>query len=140
MSHFVDSFFYIALLNPRDAYHGRARQWAETQPAHLGHGWTTHAVLLEVANALSSPTFRRIAAEAIRKLYQSLELTIVPITSDLFERALALYEQRPDKEWSLTDCISFIVMQDNNISDALTADHHFEQAGFRVLLREVVLD
>ena len=55
-------------------------------------------------------------------------------TSELFERGLALYNARPDKEWSLTDCISFVVMADEGLTDALTGDRHFEQAGFTALL------
>ena len=60
--------------------------------------------------------------------------TILPPTLELFEAGCDLYEQRPDKEWSLTDCISFVVMHNHGLTDALTADRHFQQAGFQALL------
>ena len=53
----------------------------------------------------------------------------------MFQRGLRLYEERPDKEWSLTDCLSFVVMKDENLREALTGDQHFEQAGFIALLK-----
>lgn len=59
---------------------------------------------------------------------------IVPASQLLFDQGLALYADRPDKEWSLTDCISFVVMREQGLSEALTGDRHFEQAGFRALL------
>jgi predicted nucleic acid-binding protein len=62
---------------------------------------------------------------------------IVPLSAPLLQRAVTLYAERPDKEWGLTDCTSFIVMEERGIRDALTADEHFRQAGFRPLLREV---
>jgi len=61
---------------------------------------------------------------------------IVPLARPLIERAMKLYSERPDKEWGLTDCASFVVMEDRGIREALTADEHFQQAGFRALLRE----
>jgi hypothetical protein len=60
---------------------------------------------------------------------------MIPATQELFDRGVALYESRPDKEWSLTDCISFVVMADHGITEALTGDRHFEQAGFVALLK-----
>ena len=131
---FVDSFYYIALLNEQDAYHERAQTVISTIVAD--HVWTTDLVLIEVADALSAPGLRSPVATALRKLAQARSTTIVHLTPDLFDHALSLYEQRPDKEWSLTDCLSFVVMRDNNIGEALTGDRHFEQAGFRALLRE----
>jgi predicted nucleic acid-binding protein len=68
------------------------------------------------------------------QVFRGPELQIVRLTPELFDRAVALYARRPDKEWSLTDCISFIVMQDHDIVEALTADRDFVQAGFQVLL------
>jgi len=60
---------------------------------------------------------------------------VVGLDPHLYQRGINLYAQRPDKEWSLTDCISFVVMSDRGITEALTGDHHFEQAGFRALLK-----
>ena len=96
---------------------------------------TTTAVLIEFADALASPASRQVAAEYLRSLPLDTTIDVVPVDDDLWARGLALYEQRPDKGWSLTDCISFIVMEDRGIRDALTGDSHFEQAGFRALLR-----
>jgi predicted nucleic acid-binding protein len=74
------------------------------------------------------------------QLLEALEadsrVDIVPLTEQLYARAMQLYTERPDKEWGLTDCVSFIVMQDQMLTAALTADEHFQQAGFRALLRE----
>ncbi len=60
----------------------------------------------------------------------------LPATMEWFERGLELYERRPDKEWSVTDCISFAVMTERGVSEALTNDRHFEQAGFQILLKK----
>ena len=72
-------------------------------------------------------------------LYRHIQLSpairVVPASRPLFEEAIALYASRLDKNWSLTDCISFVVMRDEGITQALTGDHHFEQAGFEVLLK-----
>ena len=130
---FVDSFYYIALLNPRDTYHQPAERIAPTITG--SHFWTTDLVPIEIANTMSVPPLRDHAAAYLRTLQKSSDTTIVRLSSDLFERALSRYEQRPDKEWSLTDCLSFIVMEDHAITEALTGDHHFKQAGFRPLLR-----
>jgi predicted nucleic acid-binding protein len=70
----------------------------------------------------------------IDRLRSDPSLTIVPTSELLFGRGLQLYSARQDKEWSLTDCISFIVMEEYGIHDALTGDHHFEQAGFHAVL------
>jgi uncharacterized protein len=98
---------------------------------------TTDAILFEWLNALArfGPTARFRAAKLLREIRQSSAIVIVPITTALFDQALSLYERSMDKAWSLTDCASFIVMRERKIQDALTYDHHFEQAGFRALLR-----
>ena len=75
----------------------------------------------------------------IRAFITSLEkdpaITIAAIDPELLRRGLRRYDERPDKTWSLTDCVSFVVMEDHGLTDALTGDHHFEQAGFRALLK-----
>ena len=96
---------------------------------------TTSAVLLEVADAMSrEPVARDMCAKLVRRLSSGSSGVIVFVERDLIERAVDLYEGRRDKTWSLTDCISFIVMADHRLSEALTGDHHFEQAGFVALL------
>ncbi|MFO0968025.1 MAG: hypothetical protein U0793_20915 [Gemmataceae bacterium] len=62
-------------------------------------------------------------------------MEIVPLSEDLYAEAVTLYRARPDKEWGLTDCVSFVVMTQRRITEALTADEHFEQAGFKAILR-----
>lgn len=74
------------------------------------------------------------------KLLQAIEadpnVKIVSLTEKLYKQALYLYCSRPDKDWGLTDCISFVVMQEQKLAEALTTDAHFEQAGFQALLLE----
>lgn len=95
---------------------------------------TTEFVLVEVANALSTPSTRLQAVKLIEGLRQLPTVHIVPASPELLADGLMLYRDRQDKEWSLTDCISFIVMQRERITQAFTSDHHFEQAGFIKLL------
>lgn len=128
---FADSYYYLAFVNGRDAGHVGARNFAST---YRGNSITTEWVLTEVADALSAPDLRWIFLELLRQMRDEPGLTIVEASHELFERGLHLFSQRPDKHWSLTDCISFIVMQEHGLTEALTADHHFEQAGFVPLL------
>ena len=97
--------------------------------------WVTEAIFLELAAALSAID-RQTASSFIRLAYTTGNLKVVSIDSPLFFRALSLYESRPDKQWSLVDCISFIVMQDQGLKLALTADKHFVQAGFQTLMTQ----
>jgi hypothetical protein len=96
---------------------------------------TTEWVLTEVGDALAAPVNRGLFLELLAALRADATVTILPASSALFERGVQLYGDRLDKGWSLTDCVSFVVMRQNNIADALTADHHFEQAGFVALLK-----
>jgi len=95
---------------------------------------TTAWVLTEAADALAAAAQRGAFLALLKSLRADPTLTILPPTQDLFDRGLDLYARRLDKDWSLTDCISFFVMEERGIADALTGDHHFEQAGFRALL------
>jgi predicted nucleic acid-binding protein len=92
-------------------------------------------VLTEVADALAVPGRREQFPPLLQFLRASPLVTIVPAEQSLFDRGVRLYEERADKSWSLTDCISFIIMQDHGLRDALTGDHHFERAGFNVLMK-----
>ena len=96
---------------------------------------TTAFVLLEVANALSNHAHRAAYLSLAQRLLAGGRTTVVAASQDLLDRGQALYAARPDKDWSLTDCTSFVVMQDRGITHALTADRHFEQAGFTLLLK-----
>ncbi len=128
---FADTAFYVAIVNPRDALHSAAEELA----AHfLGSIITTEYVLVEVGNWLARSGDRHVFLELMEQIRADDRTTVVPGGSSLFERGLDLYRRRPDKSWSLTDCISFVVMRQHSLTDALTGDHHFEQAGFRVLM------
>ncbi len=128
---FADTFYFLALLNKRDAAHRRAVAASRTPGLTLV---TTELVLLELADALCKPPQR----DEVPALWNVVEtdpaFRLVHATRELIQRGRKLYRERADKEWSLTDCISFVVMQEQGLSEALTADHHFEQAGFKALL------
>jgi predicted nucleic acid-binding protein len=130
---FIDTVYILALLNPRDRWHQKAIELSKTHRAPLV---TSHAVLTEVADALAHHGQRAWACQAIEDLESDPDVECVPIDGAIFAGALRLYRERPDKDWSLTDCISFLIMQRQKVSDALTADVHFVQAGFRALMRE----
>ncbi len=129
---FADTSFYWALLNPRDAAHATAVVVSERlrRPFLL-----TVFILVELGNSLSRLNQRRLFAELVPYLRSRSNVRIIPASRELLDRGFELYTHREDKEWSLTDCTSFIVMRDEGLVDALTTDHHFEQAGFTVLLR-----
>ncbi|MCX7011572.1 MAG: PIN domain-containing protein [Candidatus Sumerlaeota bacterium] len=128
---FADAFFYLALVNPRDRAYGKAREWAaKTDLACV----TTEFVLLEVADALSAPTARRQSAAFLRTLRQDPCTRIISLSSGLLQEGLRLYEERTDKSWTLTDCTSFVAMRQEGLTEALTADQHFAQAGYLPLL------
>jgi predicted nucleic acid-binding protein len=130
---FADTFYYLALLSPDDRTHAAALGWA-SKPS--GPTVTTAWVVTEVADAMSDPRNRAAFLRFLAALRGNPGCEIIPPDPDLFDRGLDLYARRPDKAWSLTDCISFVVMAERGLTDALTGDHHFEQAGFRALLRE----
>lgn len=128
---FVDTAFWIALVVKQDQYHDRARQWSLRV---TGQMTTTVPVLLETANALARPTWRSHGRDLIDHISHRSDVSIVDLSPKLWHRGWELYRNRSDKSWSLTDCISFIVMQDAGLVDSLTADEHFRQAGFRAVL------
>jgi uncharacterized protein len=132
---FLDTAYAIALVVSRDAYHLRARRIATELNRSSSRFVTTTAVLLEIGDSLSRPGYRAAAVRLIDSLANDPQAIVVPLSERLYARAFDLFRSRPDKEWGLTDCVSFIVMRDRGITDALTADRHFEQAGFKALLR-----
>lgn len=98
---------------------------------------TTHAILLEIGNALSRQRYRQAAIRLLQTIERDPSIDVVPVSEGLFARGLQLYCSRADKEWGLTDCVSFAVMTERGLTKALTADEHFQQCGFHALLREV---
>jgi hypothetical protein len=129
---FADTFYYLALLNRADADHQRAYRFTE---AFSGRMYTTDWIITELADALSPARTRMVFTNFLGDLRNDPSLTIFPASKAMQDRGLKLYSERPDKDWSLTDRISFIAMRDAGITDARTADHHFEQAGFSILLK-----
>ena len=131
---FLDTAFIQALLNRRDKYHEKAKLlFPRVREAR--EIWVTQAVLLEVGNALRS--LNRAGAETfIRQCYNTSNVRVVEADHALIMRSLDFHRSHEDKDWSLTDCLSFIVMRDEKITEAATADLHFRQAGFRALLLE----
>ena len=95
----------------------------------------TDFILLELGNALSGVGQREVFSTLVPRLRSNPSVRIVPASRNLLDRGFELFSRRADKEWSLTDCTSFVVMREEDLTDALTTDHHFEQAGFVALLR-----
>jgi len=133
---FLDTSYAIALSSPHDHYHPRAEVLAESLKQQETQIVTTRAVLIEIGNALARRRYRSAAVELLNSLDGDPVVEIVPLSESLCTMAFQLYRDRPDKEWGLTDCVSFVVMQEQGLGDALTADEHFRQAGFRALLLE----
>jgi len=133
---FLDTSYSIAAAIGKDEFHKRARELAVQIRTKGIRIVTIQAVVLEIGNALSKLKYRQSAIEIIERLESDLNISIISLTSELYAEGFQLFRNRPDKEWSLVDCISFVVMREHNIEAALTADEHFIQAGFRALLWE----
>ena len=132
---FADADYWIALFHPREELHERARQAsAKLHPVRIV---TSEMVLTEVLNGIGSrgEQIRGKACEAVRKLRDNPNVTVVPQTSTQFAEALSFFCGHQDKQWSITDCASFGIMRESGLTEALTYDRHFEQAGFTALLR-----
>jgi hypothetical protein len=129
---FLDTAFVQALLNRRDQYHAQARALLPRLRS-AREIWVTEAVLVEIGNALSSVD-RHAAVRFIEECYKTANIHVVSVDTWLLMRALRLYRDRPDKGWGLTDCISFVIMQDQSLTEAMTTDEHFRQAGFQILM------
>ena len=134
MKVFVDTAAWIALINQRDALHNSALEISKNLRQKRVSLVTTEFVLLEVADGLCNLPIRLNTINFIDGLYQLPKLKIIRLDKTLFDAGWQLYKQRLDKEWSLTDCISFVVMRYESITQAFTSDRHFEQAGLIKLL------
>lgn len=132
---FLDASYAIALSSLTDQYHLKAETIAERLEAEGTRLITTQAVILEIGNALAKLRYRKAAIELLNSLENDASIEIVPFTDKLYKRAFKFYKERLDKEWGLTDCVSFVVMKDYKLTEVLTADEHFEQAGFNILLK-----
>jgi hypothetical protein len=132
---FADTFYYLAIMNANDAAHGKAVQFSESMAVST---ITTSWVLTELADAMASPSHRGAFLRLLNNLRANPICMIVPPSQALFDQGVDLYASRSDKDWPLTDCISFVVMREHGLTDALTGDRHFEQAGFKALLASFV--
>lgn len=132
MTVFMDTYGLIAWFNTRDAAHQPVKSYLH---AFSGSIVTTEWVLLEFADAFSLSSVKPFAIEAIKRIHRLPMFVVVGYDLAVYQAGFDLYEARPDKDWSLTDCISFAVMTQRGLSEALTADHHFEQAGFQAVFR-----
>ncbi|MDP2141532.1 MAG: PIN domain-containing protein [Gammaproteobacteria bacterium] len=131
---FVDTGYWHAILNPKDNLHAKSK--AVSSGLGKSRLLTTEMVLDELMAALSHVPERAIAIRGVEAILRNPNVEVVPQTSIQFRDAFEMYKKMADKEWSLTDCASFAIMQSRGISEALAHDHHFEQAGFTALLRD----
>ncbi len=132
---FVDTFFVVALVNKRDYFHQKAVELSieyDKRPV-----LTSDAVLLEISNSLAR-THKKESIIVIEKFLSTTETEVIRLDESLFNKAFELYKIHADKTWGLVDCVSFVVMKEHNIKDALTCDKHFVQAGFRALMLDAV--
>jgi predicted nucleic acid-binding protein len=129
---FADAFYFVARLNRRDQYHEKVIKFSRDFRARI---LTSDWVLMEVADALAESESRSRVRDFILHLRRAAACEIIPASRELLDHALDLYHQHADKDWTLTDCASFVIMHDRSVTDALTGDKHFEQAGFVALLK-----
>ena len=130
---FADTFFFLALLDRRDEHHSRVTAFAAK---YRGTVVTTRWVLAETANMLGVTPVRMQSASLLQTIEKARGFQIIRESDRIYERGVALYAGRPDKSWSLTDCISFVAMEENGLREALTGDRHFGQAGFVALFAD----
>lgn len=135
-SYFLDTSYPIALLISSDECHTAALRLKKRLVAENAQIITSQAVVLEIGNGLSRKRFRRFAIEALDLLESSPNINVISLSDELIAEATILFRSRMDKEWSLIDCTSMVIMGNLGIEAALTTDVHFVQAGFRALLRE----
>lgn len=133
---FLDAAYLIALGNPADEFHRRALELSgQIAVRHVRTG-TSRAVLLEVGSGLAKAKHRTAAIRLLDAIQAANTVTVIPVTEEAVLAGWGLFRTRRDKEWSWTDCISFLLMQERGLRQALTTDEHFEQAGFVALLKD----
>jgi hypothetical protein len=132
---FMDTAFLLAVIDSSDTYHNIAIECYQKLIKEKRSVITTEAILIEIGNGLSKFKWRQIAHQWITRIQKSNTIfKVIPITTEILNNAIELYSSRPDKEWGLTDCSSFVVMQQLDLTKALTVDRHFEQAGYKISL------
>ena len=130
---FADTFYWIALADPADSAHQRAL--TPTSKRAGSQIVTTDEVLTEYLTFFSTTSFRRKAAEGVERLLTSAVVQVLPQSRASFRAGLQLYRDRPDKGYSLVDCVSMQTMRREGLTEVLTNDRHFEQEGFRAIFR-----
>ena len=133
-TYFADTSYWMALSRKRDQYNRQAAAWNQFVIRTRSNIVTTEAVLWEWLNAFADAGTRAVAAEGYRRAHADARIEVVPFQPELIDSAVELYRTRPDKRWSLTDCLSPVVMERRQLTEALTTDRHFEQAGMKVML------
>lgn len=131
---FIDTSAFVGLIVQTDFLHKSAILVMAELVEMKCRLVTTEAVLFEMANGFSATRFRNDTADFINKILQNNDVDVEWSSRTLFDDAFELYRTRPDKDWSLTDCASFVLMKERNIKLAFTSDKHFEQAGFVKLI------
>lgn len=132
---FLDTSGLLAVVNQDDQWNTSAEgAWLDLikSPTPL---ITTTLVLIEIGDGLSRLQFRQMAIDLYDRLHSSPRVEIIQSTGEDEEAGWELFRRRTDKEWGMTDCISMVVMHNRDVADVFSADHHFEQAGFNILLR-----
>ena len=132
---FLDTSYAIALSSVRDKHNPLAISLAKEIEDNEIQLLTTRAILLEIGNALSKLRHREAAIALLNSIERDEKIEIVPISESLYKKGFDMFRRRKDKEWGIIDCISFVVMKERGLDEALTTDHDFIQAGFKVLLR-----
>ena len=132
---FVDTAALISLGNKQDSFHSAAWQKQQELVKSQTHFISSDFVIAEFCNAFSRVKFRTTAVQMVNSIYQSKAWTIVSINEDLMIQSLALFSQMQDKEWGLVDCSSIVIARKNKLESVFTADKHFVQAGFEILLK-----
>jgi predicted nucleic acid-binding protein len=131
--YFVDTFYWVALSDPRDQWHARVLVFSRSLSDY--HLYTVDEVLAEYLTfySASRPRVREDAVQTVRDILRDPHITVMPQSHGSFLDALAFYASRLDKQYSLTDCVSMQAMRREGLTDVLTNDHHFTQEGFHIL-------
>jgi len=132
---FLDTAFILALASPSDQYHEKAKELSRQIKKEGIALLTTRAILIEIGDAMAGQRRRKAGTVMLESLENDDNLEIFPSNEELYSKAFDLFASRSDQEWGMTDCISFVVMRDEKITEALTTDSHFQQAGFVALMR-----
>lgn len=132
---YVDTAALVALVHKRDSFHKKAVAVYKKLLKQNTRFITTNAVLLEVANTFSRSSQRALAISLFRLVDDSPSWDSLPVDRKWFTEGMELFQKRDDKDWSLTDCIGIVAAEAHAVKDVFTSDRHFEQAGFRILLK-----